>query len=666
MIISDRALMEDVLANAQIGLWVIEIDAGEAPRMYADKTMLKLLGLDHKPTPEECYQVWYTRIFPECYAKVNEAVEEIRCRHAGEVSYSWLHPKRGEMFIRCGGTLDADYKKGICLRGYHQDITKLAKLEQEKEGLAKFNETMLMSLKDLFYVIWLTDLETGKVQYIHRPEKYDVKTGEVLDAKEAVDAVRPFIHPEDQERFCEDLSMDKFLQMLEEGQEHFGGEYRRMMHDGCHWISVTAYITGCKGGPRSVLVAAQDVSDQREKENRSKEALMEAYDEAKRANQAKSEFLSKMSHDIRTPLNAILGMTTIAEMSMEDPECIKSCLEKIRTAGKSLKKLTDAILDMSKIESGKEELRMRAFSIEELLTDTLDMIEVRGSEKQLEISMDTSGIRHEEVVGDRTKLEKVFLNILSNAVKYTPEGGKVEIKAEEQPSLQQGCGRYQFFFRDTGIGMSREFQNKIFEPFARGNHHLVERTEGTGLGMVIAYNIVQLMKGELRVDSEEGKGSCFTVELNLTYADERQEPEKEANEKELLERSDFQGMKVLLAEDNALNAEIAETLLQMAGVECDTVSNGAEAVEAFSAHPAGYFEMIFMDIQMPVMDGYEAAERIRRLGRADAASVPIIAMTANAFQDDVQIATKAGMDAYIAKPIDIGRLVEVMGEMKRK
>lgn len=392
-------------------------------------------------------------------------------------------------------------------------------------------------------------------------------------------------------------------------------------------------------------------------------ALRDAYAAATSANNAKTDFLSRMSHDIRTPMNAIIGMTTIAKAHLDDRDKMEDCLGKISVSSRYLLSLINEVLDMSKIESGKLVLMEDHINLLRLVDTLVEMVRPSTKAKNQELKVTVGDIEHENVIGDSLRIQQVFMNFMSNAVKYTREGGHIEVILSEKPLGQTKTSCYEIVFKDDGIGMSPEFLKKVFEPFERAEDERVNKEQGTGLGMAIAQNIVKLMDGDIRVESEQGKGTVFTVTLFLKI--QNTEPvsvsplEKEENDP-AGGGLNFSGKHVLLVDDNELNREIATEILQMEGFTVDIAVNGKDAVDRFSSSEINGYDMIFMDVQMPVMNGYEASRAIRALDREDAQRVPIVAMTADAFAEDVQNAKAAGMNAHIAKPLDVEKLFEML------
>ncbi len=406
---------------------------------------------------------------------------------------------------------------------------------------------------------------------------------------------------------------------------------------------------------RTVCLVRADVTDMLAEERRRKKALEEALAVAREASQAKSDFLSTMSHDIRTPMNAIMGMTVLAKAHLDERERVADCLQKISVSSSHLLSLINDILDMNKIEQSKISLNHMKISMSGLLEKLSDIMEPQAKASGLRFTIQSRGIEHGYYYGDSLRINQILINLLSNAVKFTPEGGSVEFLAEEiTPIRPQGYARYRFTVRDTGIGMGEEFLSHIFEPFTRNT----ARVEGTGLGLSITKGLVDLMGGYIGVESRIHKGTTFRVELECEYADCGGRDTETAGAEDAGGTGTgpdqvFAGRRFLIAEDNDINAEILCELLKMRGAVSDVMENGALALQAYRDAAPGTYDAVLMDIRMPEMNGYEAARAIRGLERGDAGQIPIIAMTANAFSEDVQEALDAGMDAHIAKPIDM-------------
>ena len=400
---------------------------------------------------------------------------------------------------------------------------------------------------------------------------------------------------------------------------------------------------------------------EQEKDEKYKAELLIAAKKAEAANEAKTEFLQRMSHDIRTPINGIRGLVNMADHYAEDMEKQTEFRTKVKEASNLLLELVNDVLDMSKLESGEIVLEEIPFNLSSISREVFVVIEQMAAEQNIRVVWEKKEITHRDFIGSPGYVKRVMMNILSNAVKYNRENGQIYISCVEIPSEQPEMTTMEFVCRDTGIGMTEEFQKCVFEPFAQ--EHTGSRTKfaGTGLGMPIAKNLVEKMGGTITFESEKGVGTTFVIRVPFQIdpdADKREEP-KNVSEKSI------KGLHVLLAEDNELNMEIAEFVLQNEGAEVTKAWNGQETVERFRKSESGEFDVILMDIMMPVLNGYEAARRIRSLDREDAKKIPIIAMTANAFTEDRIRAKEAGMDEHVAKPVDVELLIKVIHKLMK-
>ena len=385
----------------------------------------------------------------------------------------------------------------------------------------------------------------------------------------------------------------------------------------------------------------------------------EALQSAERASKAKTDFLANMSHDIRTPMNAIIGITTLMKNELHQPEKLAEHLDKLENSGQLLLGIINDILDMSRIESGKTTLNVEKMNLPQQISQLDSIIRQQAGQRRQTFTVNTH-LQHENVLADPNRLNQVLMNILSNAVKYTPTGGHIRFEVDELPRNEH-YARYRFVVQDDGIGMSEEFQKTLFDPFTREEKSGTNKVQGTGLGMAITKSIVDLMGGTIHVESTTGKGTRFEVVLEFPIdaeADTVQEAQVLPEEEETA--SPLSGMKFLCAEDNAINAEILELLLESKGAHCKIYPNGQEIVDAFASVKPGEYDMILMDVQMPVMDGLEATRRIRSGENPLGKTIPILAMTANAFLEDMQKSREAGMDEHLSKPVDIAALEQTV------
>lgn len=413
-----------------------------------------------------------------------------------------------------------------------------------------------------------------------------------------------------------------------------------------------------KGNLSTVLLAISDVTDEKEHELEQDRILRNALSSAEHANRAKTAFLNNMSHDIRTPMNAIIGFTSLAAEHLDDREIIRNYLEKISTSGKYLLSLINDVLDMSRIESGSVKIEKTNVHLPDVLEDLKTIILESVHAKQQKLLIKMQDVVHEDIITDKLRLTQVLLNIISNAVKFTPVGGTIHILVEEKDSQKAGYAVYSFCIKDNGIGMSKEFQEHVFDSFARERTVTESGITGTGLGMAITKNIVDLMGGTIHLTSKQGEGSEFIVTLECELANKTVQDKQSSCPKAEKKHLDYSGKKVLLVEDNELNREIATEILKSLGLKVDCAADGMEAVEIMSSEAGNQYDLIFMDIQMPKMDGYTATREIRTLKDTKKANVPIIAMTANAFDEDRKKAIKAGMNGHIAKPIDVNVILQ--------
>lgn len=678
-------------------------------------------------------------------------------------------------------------EKGRQVFGLISDITDIKEKEYSYQKLQRVLRGMRDDYKGILEINLLSDTflvlynEAGDENFMPREGCYSRMVSFTTEK---------LVAPEFKENF-EQMAGIEYLKAVLKEEPRIELEYRTNMENGAwrrNTYQVVEYKDGC---PYMVVMYHSDIDKLKTRLLTQQQAIQAAYEYAESANAAKTDFLSRMSHDIRTPINAIIGMTAIAGNNLDNPDRVGECLGKISAASKHLLGLINEVLDMTKIESGAVELQEEKFNLADLIDNMITMVlpQIKQHNHQLEVSI--GSLKHEWVVGDSVRIQQAFVNLISNAVKYTPDGGKIRVSIKERASHSQNFGEYEFCFEDNGIGMSEEFQQVLFEPFSRAEDSRVSKVTGTGLGMSITRNLIRMMDGEIQVDSQLNQGTRFIVTIHLKLEDDGSEVPKEIRDlpvlvvdddestcestcillkeiglrgesclsgreavelvrkrrqrgedyfavlldwkmpgmdgvgtareiekiagkdipiifltaydwseieteakavgvdrfllkplfksrliscfKELVnpgqernngiegfsEDAAFSDKRVLLAEDNELNAEIATELLEMLEIVVDWVKDGREAVEAVENSQEGYYDMILMDVQMPVLDGYGATHAIRGLNRKDARKIPIVAMTANAFAEDVNNALSAGMTEHIAKPVDLKQL-EIM------
>ena len=410
--------------------------------------------------------------------------------------------------------------------------------------------------------------------------------------------------------------------------------------------------------------AMKEMEESNKKLKKAKDITTEALQTAENANKAKTDFLSNMSHDIRTPMNAIIGMTSLIRHDAGNKAKVIEYADKIDISSQHLLGIINDVLDMSKIEAGKTVFKYTDFSILDFITELNTIFHSQIDEKNQTLTIIKENIRHEWVNGDQVHLMQIFSNLVSNAVKYTQEGGKIQFLVEECETKSSVYAKYRFLVSDNGMGMSADFKDTIFDAFTRAESSMTNKIQGTGLGMAITKNLVEAMGGSIDVESELSQGSCFEVLIDLRIAEDRFVSSAEQAEKDEPAGNVLKGMRFLCAEDNELNAEILMELLKIEGAECTICENGKRVLEAFEQSAPGDYDMILMDVQMPVMNGYEATKAIRRSSHELAKTIPIIAMTANAFSEDIQHSLAAGMNAHVSKPIEMKVLEKTIRSIK--
>ena len=521
---------------------------------------------------------------------------------------------------------------------------KLRKKDQQLLAREELFSNLSRNVDDVFLMI---DTETRKVEYV------SPNVQRILGlSPEAVQEDLHVLYPAGDDSGVSRL--ENLMQMEQGVQQEWEREFVNQETGEPRYIHVTGFINDVQGARKCIV----DLSD-RTGEHQTTLAVEAALEVAEKASKAKTDFLSNMSHDIRTPMNAIIGITTLMKNELHQPEKLAEHLGKLETSGRLLLGIINDILDMSRIESGKTTLNIEKTNIPQQVSQLDSIIRQQASQRRQTFTVENH-VQHENVLADPNRLNQVLMNILSNAVKYTPQGGHIRLEVEELTHTEH-YAKYRFVVQDDGIGMSEAYQKTLFEPFTREEKSGTNRVQGTGLGMAITKSIVDLMGGTIHVESAPGKGSRFEVVLELPIdaeADKVQTASALPEEDEAV--SPLSGMKFLCAEDNAINAEILEMLLETKGASCTICSNGQEIVDAFASVKPGEYDMILMDVQMPVMDGLEATRRIRNgenpLGRI----IPILAMTANAFLEDMQKSKEAGMDEHLSKPVDIAALEQTV------
>ena len=531
----------------------------------------------------------------------------------------------------------------------------------ERETLAQSQKRLriINAISTAYSAIMLVQLREKTVEvYKSSGGGYENYKSEMSHGSQA-EQISRFVAPEYRQKLAEFSDITTMPQRLK-GHDSLSYTWQTAS-DGWMTSLVVPQRYDENGALVAVLIANQDVTEEKQREQEVQRKLEKTADEARRANAAKTDFLRRMSHDIRTPINGIRGMVEISRHCVGDEEKQEECRQKIWDASGFLLELVNNVLDMNKLESGEIQLEEVPFDLCRLVHETNSVIEVQAGERGVTLHDTGVQAKHTKLIGSPVHLRQVFQNVESNAVKYTPEGGSVTV-AYREVECRDDTITLEFTCSDTGIGMSEEFQKKAFEPFAQEDTTARTVYSGTGLGLAITHELVEQMGGTVTFESHRGAGTAFTIRLPLridTAAEAPQPAEKQA------QPGSIQGTRVLLVEDNELNMEIAQFVLESAGAQVTKAWNGQEAVDAFAAAQNGSFDVILMDVMMPVMGGLEAARRIRAMKRPDAATVPIFAMTANAFQDDIERSRAAGMNEHLTKPLDTQKLLELIARYHR-
>ena len=545
-----------------------------------------------------------------------------------------------------------------------KNITSNYKREEEKVYQLEIINALSIDYTNVFMV----NLMTNRIRIVRMNDVAGAFYSDELGEQYYDDALEFYIdvsvYADDRDMMRMAFSRDNILRQLIK-RETFYVNFRSNINNKLQYMKLKVVRIGDIKETGNFLLAFMNVDDEIEHEMKQKKLLQDTLSMAESASHAKTMFLSNMSHDIRTPMNAIIGFTTLALNHISEQAMVKTYLDKIKSSSNHLLSLINDVLDMSRIESGKMKINKTVSTVEKIVGDVDTVMQSQIQMKHLEYSLIKRGNLTRPVMMDGLRLNQILINIVGNAVKYTPEYGKVQFMITEMPSISDNTSSYQFRIKDNGIGMSKKFLEKIFTPFERDENKAIAKIQGTGLGLAITKSLVDIMEGSIFVKSEEGKGSEFLVCFDLENAKEGElsVEEKKENVYESSVIDSFKDVRILLVEDNELNREIATELLKSVGFILDEAENGSQAVQMVNDSPAGYYKVILMDVMMPVMNGYESTKKIRSLEDKAKANVPIIAMTANAFEEDKNQAIECGMDKFVSKPFDINDLLVKLKEM---
>lgn len=642
--------MDEILRGAQIGIWTLEMDGVKAPRLHPNPTMCTLLGVSQEMSPEEVYQFWYHRLPPKYVTPVLDYIQKVIHESYSEITYPWNHPLLGQIWIRCGGILYPDYQgNGICIRGYHQDVTRNIENERKYQNLTA-------ATSQIYHAIYHIDLIQDRIEKLAGVNQNYTPTGVVTSATAQLnDILEKLVAPSHHEIMQYFFDLTTVNDRLH-GKLFISREYPSPQGI---WRRATFIVQNrdTDDDVTEILYVTQIIDDYKQKELAYQQELVKAVESANQANTAKTDFLNRMSHDIRTPLNGILGMLDIAQKNETNPKTLLECHEKMRTAAFHLKALVNDVLDMQRMETDRFFLEQIPFDIREILDNCWSMLEAQASRLDITLKKIKPGsLKYPYLIGSPLHIRQIFMNLLSNAIKYNKPGGSISVHAKIIRQVHQNV-IYKFIISDTGIGISPEFQKHIFEPFAQEDTGARTIYKGTGLGMAIVHRLVQEMGGTIQLKSEKNVGSTFTLILPFTI-DEHQ-PSASA-ETATDTPADLTDLHILVVEDNELNLEIAVFSLEAAGLNVSTAINGLEAVRLFEKSKPYEYDIILMDIMMPVMNGLDAAKAIRGLSRPDATTVPIIALSANAFAEDIQKSKNAGINEHLAKPLEMDKVLKVI------
>ena len=570
--------------------------------------------------------------------------------------YIYVFIPENEIFVERGMVMA--YVIAFYLAAWFVLLFARQKLEKRQLANLEYQHNIIDAISRIYVTNYVVDLKQDKFEIIRAPEEISRIARHFNGAREITDAITEYCIGKDYQSGMRAVTNLDTLPERLKGKEFLNYTFQDTVGV-WHMLTALPKRVMSDGEIESVIFVVQNIDEQKRREQEYQNQIVESAEEARQANAAKTEFLRRMSHDIRTPINGVIGMLNIGDHFPEDVEKQKECRGKIRDAASFLFELVNDVLDMSKMESGEIELEQIPFDLKENLAELVPLIEVQAVERGLKFEYKPLQCEHWKLIGSPVHLRQILLNIAGNAVKYNRENGSLSLSCREV-SYSGEYAMFEFICADTGKGMNKEFQKHMFEPFSQEENGARTTLGGTGLGLSIVKKLVEKMNGEIDVVSEEGKGTTFTINLPIRIDMQAEEQDEEAVLEEQVQS--IKGSQILLVEDNELNMEIAEFLLEEEGAVITKAWNGQEAVDTFKNAPAGTFDVILMDIMMPVMDGLTATRTIRALDRADAAQIPIIAMTANAFDEDRKRSREAGMNGHLAKPLNMPDVLKTIAE----
>ncbi len=655
-IIRKNQTLETILATIDCG--IMNHSLNDSRILNINRAALQILGYE---TLEELladgFDLIAASVVEEDQERLRDSIRTLK--KAGDtinVEYRVRH-KNGEILHVMGNIKLYEENGELFCQRFLLDFTE-KKLQEKKTE--KWRMELIQALSLDFTLVCFVDPETGLATPVRVEGKgVNFHFDSRIPLEESMEPyIRQWVYEDDRDMMRSAVSLETLKKELKL-QKVYTINYRKMKGKEIVYFQMKAVSAGTESGDHGIVLGFRSVDADIRKEMEQNALLETALSQANQASKAKTIFLSNMSHDIRTPMNAIVGFTNLAITHIDQQELVAEYLQKIETSGNHLLSLINDILDMSRIESGKIHLDEKPCSLPEIINSLRNILQADIHAKQLELQIDTVDLVDEEICCDKLRLNQVLLNLLSNAIKYTGAGGSISMRIIEKAGAPAGYANYVFIIRDNGIGMSPEFVTRIFEPFERERNSTISKIQGTGLGMAITKNVVDMMNGTIEVKSEPGVGSEFTVSFTFRLqAVITPKTDRTATDKVV--SSPRRTGKLLLAEDVEMNQEIAVTILENAGFSVEIAENGQIAVDMVQKSEPGYYQAVLMDVQMPVMDGYEATQKIRHLENRELASLPIIAMTANAFTEDREAALKSGMNGHISKPIDVKVLFQTL------
>ncbi|MCM1158012.1 MAG: PAS domain S-box protein [Bacteroidales bacterium] len=665
-IIRKNHTLETIFTAMDCGILCHTVDGSRI--LSINKAALKILGFQSQDEMMgKGFDMTASSVVEEDRKRLRECMErlekegdsvsvEYRVRHAdGEIRHIMgnikLLRENGELF----------YQRFLL------DCTT-QKLQEEKERLESERRQMelVYALGIDYNLVCFFDLDTGIGSTLRIDDDGSHMFNAIFDGELVLEDcmeqyIQGFVYQNDKEMLQQLFTRENLKKRLEEKRLYYVN-YRIARGDEIKYFQVKIVRIGTWEKSHGIVIGFCNVDEEIRMEIEKKNQLENALMQANRANKAKSTFLSNMSHDIRTPMNAIVGFTSLAITHIDRKEQVQAYLKKIMASGNHLLSLINDVLDMSRIESGKMRLEEKPCKLLDIIDELQSILQGDIRAKQLKLQVDTVNVSDEGIYCDKLRLNQILLNLLSNAVKYTDSGGSINMRVTEKPGAPAGSANYEFYIKDTGIGMSEEFVSHIFEPFERERNSTISGIQGTGLGMAITKNIIDMMKGSIEVESTKGVGTEITVSFTFRLCTDINADE--AEEKDISRQiGQIRTGRILLVEDNELNQEIAATILEEAGFSTEIAGNGQIAVDMVKKSEPGYYQLVLMDVQMPVMNGYEATKLIRGLENKELSAIPILAMTANAFEEDKQEALRCGMNGHIAKPINVANLFATMSKI---